>query len=147
MESGRHPEVLYLIDLRSLCSNAMAPSPRQRLNAQRQRDYPTSFTQVRTKYFAHVTSNKMLVALLRTSMAFAPPLAMLTPHAPVPVVEPQPVTMSALSRRAAFVAITGTALTPVRVHAESIEEIAARNAAAAEAAKPPEALAAKEEKK
>ena len=75
-----------------------------------------------------------------TSVGFTPMAPVLPP---LPVVrKPNAVVMSgALGRRAAF--LGALALPTLSAHADSIEEIAARNAAAAEAAKSPEVLAAK----
>ena len=83
-----------------------------------------------------------VLLLCASSVGFAPPLHALAPRSIVH--EPHDVVMSgALGRRAAFIGAL-TVLPTLRANADSIEEIAKRNAEAAAAAKSPEALAAKE---
>lgn len=85
----------------------------------------------------------MICSLVLAASAFAPS-PMLPVHSPT-VHMSTPVAMSAagLGRRAAFL---GLAALPLAAHADAIADIAARNAAAAEAAKTPEALAAIKQK-
>ena len=86
----------------------------------------------------------MFAALVCAAAAFSPPMQLAPRSVAVQSrAEPLMVAHEVLGRRTALLAL---AALPLSARADSIEEIAARNAAAAAAAKSPEALAAKEAK-